>query len=137
MVTRLHLPLVVWPLLAVGAGVLGLWRAARAHEAGAELAAVALVGLTGVLVSPISWQHHAVWLIVVLGVLAAKAETPRQAALVVGVLALFLIPFPLLGHGWLSGTGPLRVVLVNSDVLAFVALLALLPIQERVTLART
>jgi alpha-1,2-mannosyltransferase len=135
-VTRLHLPLVVWPFLAAGAGVLGLRRAARAHQTGAELAAVALVGLTGVLVSPISWQHHAVWIIVVLGVLAAWAETPKQAALVVGVLALFVIPFPLLGHGPLSGTGPLRVVLVNTDVLAFVALLALLPFRGRVTLSR-
>jgi len=136
-VTRLHLPLVLWPLLAAGAGVLGLWRAARAHAAGAELAAVALVGLTGVLVSPISWQHHAVWIIVVLGVLAAWAATLHEAAVVVGVLVLFLIPFPLLGHGLLSGTGPLQVVLVNADVLAFVALLALLPLARpnRVTLA--
>ena len=73
---------------------------------------------------------------VVLGVLAAWAETPKQAALVVGVLALFVIPLPLLGHGPLSGTGPLRVVLVNTDVLAFVALLALLPFRGRVTLSR-
>lgn len=50
-----------WMVLALVAGVLGLWAAAHAHESGDVLGGVLLCALTGLLVSPISWTHHWVW----------------------------------------------------------------------------
>jgi alpha-1,2-mannosyltransferase len=106
-----------------------MWRAARAHREGQEIAAVALVGLTGVLVSPISWQHHAVWIVLVVGVLAAWATTPRRAVATVAMLGIFLFPLPWLGSRLVAdGAAPLLGgLLENSYVLAFLALLVLLP----------
>ncbi len=52
-----------WLLLAVAIAAFGFWRARRAAAAGDELAAVTLAGLIGILVSPVSWVHHAVWIL--------------------------------------------------------------------------
>jgi len=127
---RLHLAQWLWVPLALGVGALGMWRAARAHREGQEIAAVALVGLTGVLVSPISWQHHAVWIVLVVGVLAAWATTARRAAATVAVLGIFLVPLPWLGSRLVAdGAAPLLGgLLENSYVLAFLALLVVLPL---------
>ena len=50
-----------WLILAALVVVVGFWRARRAAAAGDELAAVTLTGMIGVLVSPVSWVHHIVW----------------------------------------------------------------------------
>jgi alpha-1,2-mannosyltransferase len=81
----LHL---VW-LVAVGASVvLGLAGAWWAERAGHRLGAVSLVGLTGLLVSPISWSHHWVWLIPgVIALVAVRWWLPALALLPVFVAA--------------------------------------------------
>ncbi len=137
-VSRLHLPPLLWPPLAVAAGALGMWRAARAHREALEVAAVALVGLTAVLVSPIAWQHHGVWIVLMVGVLAAWATTPWRVAATLGVLAFFLQPLPLFGKQMVvAGTLPiLGKLLENSYVLAYVALIALLPLAGPKTAGR-
>ena len=131
--TRLHLAQWLWVPIALGVGGLGMWRAARAHREGQEVAAVALVGLTGLLMSPISWQHHAVWIVLVVGVLAARATTPRRAIAAVAVLSLFLVPLPWLGSRLVAeGAAPmLGRLLENSYVLAFLVLLVTLPLAGR------
>lgn len=128
-ITRLNMPVWLWPPLALAVGVFGLWRATRAHRAGTEVAAVAIVGLTAVLVSPISWQHHAVWIIFVIAVLAAWATTPWRAALSGAVLGIFVFPFPWVGRRMLSaGDVPVLAKLFeNSYAVAFLALILLLP----------
>lgn len=122
----------LWPFLAVGAGAFGLWRAARAHEAGAEVAAVALVGLSAVLMSPISWQHHAVWVVLVLAVLAEwtrQRPSPRRIAALAGVAVLVLVPVPQVGdllvRYW--GAPILPRMVQSSDVILFLVLVAILP----------
>lgn len=94
---RLHLPNALWLVAALAVVAFGLWRAVLAHRAGQELAAVALVGLTILLVSPISWEHHGVWLVIVFGVLAAWAATPAEAVVALAALAVFLFPVPTIG----------------------------------------
>jgi alpha-1,2-mannosyltransferase len=129
MVERLNLPVWTWILLALTAAGVGLWRASRAHHSGNEVAAVALVGLTTLLVSPISWQHHAVWIVPALAVLAGKATSPWRVAAAIGTLALFVVPLPYLGHGMTHGRalGALAIALENGYVLGYVALLTWLP----------
>lgn len=56
----------------------GLWRAARAHAAGNEVAAIALTGLSGTLVSPISWSHHLYWLVPAMFAILAAAWGRRS-----------------------------------------------------------
>ncbi|MFN2593083.1 MAG: glycosyltransferase 87 family protein, partial [Candidatus Dormibacteria bacterium] len=129
-IARLHLAQWLWVPLALGVAALGMWRAARAHREGQEIAAVALVGLTGLLVSPISWQHHAVWIVLVVGVLAAWATTACRAFVAAAVPALFLLPLPWLGSRLVAdGVAPLLGKLLESSyVLAYLMLLVRLPL---------
>jgi alpha-1,2-mannosyltransferase len=81
----------VWLLAAGAMAVVGLRRAAAAHRRGDEVSAVAIVGLVGVLVSPIAWIHHLVWMVFALGALVGDGRDRRRVALAAAVVA-FMIP---------------------------------------------
>jgi alpha-1,2-mannosyltransferase len=58
-----HPNALVWITLAVAALALGMVAASMAHRRGHELLAVTMVGMTGTVVSPMSWGHHWVWVV--------------------------------------------------------------------------
>jgi alpha-1,2-mannosyltransferase len=119
----------LWAALVVSALVVGLVRAGRAHRRGDELAAATLVGLASLVVSPISWIDHAVWIVPASAiVLGDGREASRRAAWALLVL-LFLLRVP----DWVAGDqipfGPvLAPLLENAYLWAYVALLFFLPI---------
>ena len=80
-----------WMLLAVPVGLGGLYLAARRSADGDEIQGVLLCALTGLLVSPISWSHHWVWIApgLALGVDVAlgRRRTGWWVLCVAGVLA--------------------------------------------------
>lgn len=87
----------VWITLAVAALVLGMVAASMAHRRGHELLAVTMVGMTGTVVSPMSWGHHWVWVVplMVIGVhmvLQSRTALSRLVS-VAAVLALLLSTF--------------------------------------------
>jgi alpha-1,2-mannosyltransferase len=82
----------VWLLTAVVAGAAGVLIAAGASRRGLELLGVVLCGVTGLLVSPISWTHHWVWCVPALALLV----TSRSRTLRWGGTALLLAVF----FGW-------------------------------------
>jgi len=49
---------ITWLIFCLVVVMAGLWIAVRLHGRDRELAAICAVALTGLLVSPISWQHH-------------------------------------------------------------------------------
>ncbi|MFD7161523.1 glycosyltransferase 87 family protein [Kribbella sp. NPDC059898] len=53
----------LWLLTATVVGVAGLLIARRLHDRGLEFDAVVVTALTGLLVSPISWTGHWVWIV--------------------------------------------------------------------------
>ncbi len=61
-----------WLLGAVLVVAVGALRIRRAVAAGDTLLAVTVTGLIGVLVSPVSWIHHAVWIAPAMVVLVAR-----------------------------------------------------------------
>src|SRR5205814_1362986 len=81
----------LWAALVVVIATYGLWRASGADD----LAGMALAGLIGVLVSPVSWQHHLYWFVPALVVLVdAGSWYAALAAAIwltvsVGVIAFF------------------------------------------------
>jgi len=83
----------VWLAVAAAVGVLAYWRAARHLRDGSPLAATLAVGALSVAVSPISWPHHQLWL-----VLAAcwYVLLGGRTATLVGT-ALFVV---FLGYPW-------------------------------------
>ncbi len=100
-----------WLAAAVVTGLAGLAVARWADRRGHVLAAATCCGLTGLLVSPISWTHHWVWCIPLLVMLAARAGRLRSlswalAAIAAGVVFSGLIslpwpgPHPVLPKQW-------------------------------------
>jgi alpha-1,2-mannosyltransferase len=79
----------LWLVLALVVLGIGLWRAVLAHRAGNEVAALALTGLTGGLLSPITWPHHLYWIVPALAVcLAARRWWLLFAGYLVGVIGV-------------------------------------------------
>jgi alpha-1,2-mannosyltransferase len=91
-------PKILFPVLVVllvGAVLfVGMTRAVRASAAGAELGAVTLVGLTTIAVSPVSWDHHAVWVVLALALLVADPTKKLWLAAAVVLAAWFYTRIP-------------------------------------------
>jgi alpha-1,2-mannosyltransferase len=104
----------LWLVAVVAVLAFGLWRATIASLDGDELLGVAITGLTGLLVSPISWVHHMVWIIPALAVLANRATTRKQVIAVVIVTLLFVVRLPYVGNDELYGRGVFAVLLEDS-----------------------
>ena len=75
----------VWLVFAAVAAVLGIWTAWVCLRAGDRAAGLLAVQITGLLISPISWSHHWVW---VLPLLLWCLFGPRQRLIGVRVLAV-------------------------------------------------
>jgi alpha-1,2-mannosyltransferase len=120
LVARLALPAhqAIWIALCAVVAVYGLNRARRAHELGHPRTAALLVAMVSLLVSPISWLHHAMWVVPLLGVLLTNGRRTMFAAGVV-LAGLLLYAAPTL-HGWRS----------EWYVLAYVLALVALPFED-------
>jgi alpha-1,2-mannosyltransferase len=80
--------------IAIGVGVIGLLGAALFYQSGKPVHGWALCALTGLLASPISWDHHWVWMVPVLVLLADGAVRARRAqrwALWIATFALLAV----------------------------------------------
>jgi alpha-1,2-mannosyltransferase len=92
---RLALPGAVatslWVLLSLATVALAWVVVVQARQAGEELTALLAVAVAGLLVSPISWAHHWVWIAPALLLLTPLARRRRQLLLVTGlpVFAVF------------------------------------------------
>ena len=120
---------VLWVGLAALALGIGLVRASAAHRAGNELAAVALIAIAGMLASPVSWIHHAVWIVPATGVILGDGRDRGRRIAWTATVVLFLLHVPvwstLIG---LPGGRLSAVVLENAYVWAAWALLLFLPV---------
>jgi alpha-1,2-mannosyltransferase len=94
--------------VAIVVGVIGLLGAAAFCQSGRPVHGWVLCALTGLLISPISWDHHWVWMVPVLVLLAdaaVRAERARRWAL--GIAAAALTAVFLDWPGGVTGEGPL------------------------------
>lgn len=125
----------VWMVLALVTLVVGLWIATRWWPRD-RMTAASAVGVTGLLVSPMSWTHHWIWVIPLtasLGALALRAHDCRQHRRAVWLLiatAGVCLPYvvhvrrwvyPLLPPGSLGQVG-LSLAYPSSAVIGLVAL---------------
>ena len=122
-----------WLCLALAVLVVGLHRARLAERSGNRLAAASLVGVTSLLVSPVSWMHTAAWLVPALAALVGDGRRLRRAvaALAVWVVLLLLVPHPAPSvatglDGWY-----VKFVLHESLVYVYLAILFLLPVGDQ------
>ena len=123
------LVLALWVPVAVVVVGFGLRHAVLASRRGQELLGISMTALVGVLVSPVSWVHHLVWIVPVLAVLIGDTTDRRRVTLAVSIAAFFALRLPYLansippgwGFAWLAG--PLK----DSYGLTCLALLFALP----------
>ena len=91
----------MWVLVALAVTVAGLALARLAHRRGEEAVAVVTVAFTALLVSPVSWSHHWVWVAVLLPVLLdvvlrtdGRVQTVAAGLLPAWTLMLLTWPLP-------------------------------------------
>ena len=130
----------VWLLLSVLALIVGMWAARRAYVVRGELAGAAVTGLVAVLISPVSWPHHLVWLVPAVAVLVGDGKRWLPLLAGVAVWLALLARTHRLGQEVVDAypAGGLRVageVLRSSFVLICVAVIAALgrPPRTRLT----
>ncbi|MEV0596889.1 glycosyltransferase 87 family protein [Nonomuraea cavernae] len=98
MLIRLYLPdaltTVLWLALVALVGWYGFRGAVRAKD---PVAAVGLVGLMAVLLSPVAWIHHLAWVVVVLGAIVGDGRDPVRLRVATGVWLYYVLPIPWWG----------------------------------------
>ncbi|MEV6636345.1 glycosyltransferase 87 family protein [Actinoplanes sp. NPDC051470] len=118
LVARLQAPETVWPALVALVLAFWWWTARNAgHRTG-----FALTGLVAVLISPISWVHHLVWLLPALFLLLERnIDRPRRLAAVGGALVIMSSSLVWLWwdkpFGWLSFPGSNAYVWITLGLL--------------------
>ena len=127
----------LWAALVLAVLAVWVWRVRRAVRLGDERAGLALTGVLGCLISPVTWIHHLVWLLPALLLLVARGldtvtgpgDRRRGVRLLVfaGVLYVLLssrVVWYFANHftGW-------GLLVSNAYALASVALLVGLPLR--------
>ncbi len=127
-------PTAVWLALAAATLTVAALRSGRALTVGDSLAAATIMGLGIVLAAPVSWSHHIVWVVPLLGIVIGSGRSWRRWAVAALVVAVFSTP----AMSWLDydlGTPELAGVLdwfwVNTCVLVMAAAVVLLPVGVR------
>jgi alpha-1,2-mannosyltransferase len=127
------LPGVIWVVAAAAVAVAGFAAVRRLARTSRELEAMAVTALVGVLASPVSWIHHYVVVVLVIGAILADGRAPRQVALAAGTAAYFTLTIPWWGQSLLGQRDvPVLAARVVQDgfglaALALVLVLARLP----------
>ena len=121
-----HAAQLLWVALSVPLLAVAAVGGRRLHEAGDRLAAVGVLAAASVAVSPISWVHHLVWLVLPLAAVVAAGRTRIAAAWA----ALLVVSLPSLGTAGLRSGGGHPVLwhlLIDVQGLTAVAAAVLLP----------
>ncbi|MFC4055450.1 glycosyltransferase 87 family protein [Actinomadura syzygii] len=98
----------VWVPLCLAVVVISLRRAALASRAGDHFAAAIVIGAASLVVSPISWTHHQIWLVLAAFAVVRRPERrlferrfPVQALWAAAVLSIMTLPLAEL-RPWLA-----------------------------------
>ena len=85
-------PTVLWLLLSAATVVVALRASARSHRSGDAVMVLGLVGLASVLVTPIAWHHHAVWVVPALLAVVGDGRTSWRTVGAGVVAVLLMVP---------------------------------------------
>lgn len=113
--TNQDLATALWVAISVPVGLAGLFLARRCAAAGREAYALGIVGVTGCLVSPVTWTHHWVWCIPWLANYGMDAWRSGAAARVATcVVATLFVALNIVPSHFLSGTPVLGPLAANA-----------------------
>ena len=122
-------PGALWAAAALVTAAAGFALVRRLARESRELEAIAVTGLLGVLLSPVSWIHHFLVVILAIGAILADGRSPRRVALAAGTAAFFILTIPWWGQSLLSRPGvPVLAARMVEDAfgIAAVALVVIL-----------
>jgi len=134
-------------LILIGAG--GLALAAWAHRRSSVMLGLLVCATTGLIISPITWVHHLVWVLPAIVWLAAAVDRPRRGPLLAGFAAVLFIAAPIwwVPTSWRVSADPPELhqnqwqLLVGNSfcfaMLAFLAGVAIMLARRRATSVRT
>ncbi|MFI7429344.1 glycosyltransferase 87 family protein [Micromonospora sp. NPDC049836] len=139
MVARLdpvHPSTAAWLALALATLAVWVWRSRAAVAAGDEATGLALTGVTGCLISPVTWVHHLVWLLPALILLvdngmAAPARGRRRRLLLAAAFVGYAFLISRIVWAWEDDfTGLDGFLGSNTYVWISLVLLLVLPIRR-------
>ena len=137
-------PGALWAAVAVVAAVAGFAVVRRLARESREMEAIAVTALLGVLLSPVSWIHHFLVVVVVIGAILADGRSPQRVAIAAGTAAFFALTIPWWGQSLLGQPGvPVVAARVVEDAfgIAAVALVVIIarlrPAGRRVPLVNS
>ena len=121
--------LVIWIALSAAIVCVAMMRGVRADRGGHALLGGAIVGAASICVSPVSWEHHTIWLVLsIVGVVWAGSRRQLAWPLIVVVVMLTLRPYALMTYHWLPAS--FVKVATNAEVLLALAVACLVPFAE-------
>jgi alpha-1,2-mannosyltransferase len=124
-------PGVVWAAVALVVAAAGFTLARRLARESREMEGIAVTALLGVLLSPVSWIHHFLVVVVVIGAILADGRSPRRVAIAVATAVFFALTIPWWGQSLLTRHDvPLLVARVVQDAFG-IAAMALVVILAR------
>lgn len=119
----------IWIVLCVAIVCVALLRAVRADRRGHHLLGSAIVGAASVCASPVSWEHHTIWLVLAaVGVVWAGSRRQLLWPLIVVVVMLTLRPYALMTYEWLPAAA--TRILINSEVVLAILVACVVPFHE-------
>jgi alpha-1,2-mannosyltransferase len=130
-------PGAVWVVIAAAVAVAGFAVARRLARESREMEAIAITALLGVLLSPVSWIHHYLVVVVVIGAILADGRSPRRVAIAAGTAVYFALTIPWWGQSLLARHDvPALVARAVQDAfgiagLVLMVIIALLPAARR------
>src|SRR6266536_2672347 len=130
-------PGALWAAVVVLAAVAGFAVARRLALQHREMEGIAVTALLGVLLSPVSWIHHYLAVVVVIGAILADGRSRPRIAIAAGTTAYFALTIPWWGRSLLSRADvPALAARVVEDgfaiaAVALIVILARLPAADR------
>jgi alpha-1,2-mannosyltransferase len=96
------LPGVLWVAVAAAVAVAGFAAVSRLSRQAREPEALAVTALVGVLASPVSWIHHYVVVVLVIGAILADGRPRSRVVLAAGTAVYFALTIPWWGQSLLG-----------------------------------
>jgi alpha-1,2-mannosyltransferase len=116
-------PGVLWVAIAVAVAGAGFALARRLARESREMEGIAVTALLAVLLSPVSWIHHFIVVVLVIGAILADGRSPRRMAIAVGTAGFFALTIPWWGQSLLGWQGaPKLAARVVEDAFGIAAL---------------
>jgi alpha-1,2-mannosyltransferase len=124
-------PGALWAVLAVAVAAVGFAVARRLARQGRNMEGIAVTALLWVLLSPVSWIHHFVVVVVVIGAILADGRSRSRVATAVATAAFFALTIPWWGQSLLGRPAvPVLAARVVEDAFGIAAVMLIVIIAR-------